>query len=176
MRTIIRWAGEDPERDSLIEPPTHVTRAFEEAFSGYGQDPAEILEKTFDEVDGYDEMIALRDIGFENHCERHMSPIVGQAWVAYIPDGRVVGVSKLDRVVDVYAKRLQIQERMTAQIANTINGVLKPQGVGVIIKVTHYCMTTGGVLEPGAQLVNSRMLDCFRDNALTRQEFPGVAI
>ncbi len=175
VRTIIRWTGENPERDGLIETPARVTRSFEEFFSGYGQDPVEILEKTFEEIEGYDEMIVLRDIRFESHCEHHMAPIIGRAWVAYIPSGRVVGISKLARVVDVYARRLQIQEKMTAQIANTINDVLKPQGVGVIIKATHHCMTTRGVHKPGTDLVTSRMLGCFRDNALTRQEFLGMA-
>ena len=129
VRTIIRWTGENPDRDGLLETPARVTRSFEEFFAGYRQDPVEILEKTFEEIEGYDEMIVLRDIGFESHCEHHMAPIVGRAWVAYIPNGRVVGISKLARVVDVYARRLQIQEKMTAQIANTINDVLKPQGV-----------------------------------------------
>ena len=171
VRTIIRWTGEDPDRDGLIETPARVTRSFEEFFSGYSRDPVEILEKTFEEIEGYDEMIVLRDIGFESHCEHHMAPIVGRAWVAYIPNGRVVGISKLARLVDVYAMRLQIQEKMTAQIANTINDVLKPQGVGVIIKATHHCMTTRGVHKVGSELVTSRMLGCFRDNPLTRQEF-----
>ena len=175
VRTIIRWTGEDPERDGLRETPSRVTRSFEEFFSGYGQDPVEILKKTFEEIEGYDEMIVLRGIRFESHCEHHMAPIIGQAWVAYIPNGRVVGISKLARVVDVYAKRLQIQEKMTAQIANTINDVLEPQGVGVIIKASHHCMTTRGVHKPDTDLVTSRMLGCFRDNALTRQEFLGMA-
>ena len=175
VRTIIRWTGEDPDRDGLRETPARVTRSFEEFFAGYGQDPVEILEKTFEEIEGYDEMIVLRGIRFESHCEHHMAPIIGQAWVAYIPDGRVVGISKLARVVDVYARRLQIQEKMTAQIANTINDVLKPQGVGVIIKASHHCMTTRGVHKPDTDLVTSRMLGCFRDNALTRQEFLGMA-
>src|SRR6478672_7367394 len=175
FRTIIRWAGDDPERDGLTETPARVARAFEEFFVGYRQDPVEILQKTFEEIEGYDEMIVLRGIRFESHCEHHMAPIIGRAWVAYIPAGRVVGISKLARVVDVYAKRLQIQEKMTAQIANTINDVLKPQGVGVIIKATHHCMTTRGVHKPGTDLVTSRMLGCFRDNALTRQEFLGMA-
>jgi len=175
VRTIIRWTGEDPDRDGLLETPARVTRAFEEFFAGYGQDPVEILEKTFEEIEGYDEMIVLRGIRFESHCEHHMAPIIGQAWVAYIPNGRVVGISKLARVVDVYARRLQIQEKMTAQIANTINDVLKPQGVGVIIKASHHCMTTRGVHKPDTDLVTSRMLGCFRDNALTRQEFLGMA-
>ena len=175
VRTIIRWTGEDPERDGLIETPARVTRSLEEFFAGYAQDPVDILKKTFEEIEGYDEMIVLRGIRFESHCEHHMAPIIGQAWVAYIPNGRVVGISKLARVVDVYARRLQIQEKMTAQIANTINDVLKPQGVGVIIKATHHCMTTRGVHKPGTDLVTSRMLGCFRDNALTRQEFLGMA-
>jgi GTP cyclohydrolase I len=131
IRTLIEWTGDDPDRDGLAETPSRVARAFEEFFAGYGQDPVEILQKTFEEIEGYDEMIALRGIRFESHCEHHMAPIIGQAWVAYVPNGRVVGISKLARVVEVYAKRLQIQEKMTAQIANTINDVLKPQGVGV---------------------------------------------
>jgi GTP cyclohydrolase I len=171
FRTIIRWAGDDPERDGLIETPARVARSFEEFFIGYAQDPVEILQKTFEEIEGYDEMIVLRGIRFESHCEHHMAPIIGQAWVAYVPSGRVVGISKLARVVEVYAKRLQIQEKMTAQIANTINDVLKPQGVGVIIKASHHCMTTRGVHKPDSDLVTSRMLGCFRDNPLTRQEF-----
>ena len=175
VRTIIRWTGEDPERDGLIETPARVARAFEEFFSGYQENPAEILEKTFEELEGYDEMIVLRDIRFESHCEHHMAPIIGRAWVAYIPNGRVVGISKLARVVDVYAKRLQIQEKMTAQIANTINDVLRPLGVGVIIKAEHHCMTTRGVHKPRTDLVTSRMLGCFRDNAITRREFLGMA-
>ncbi|MDO8980980.1 MAG: GTP cyclohydrolase I FolE [Afipia sp.] len=176
VQTIIRWAGDDPQRDGLIETPSRVTRAFEEFFSGYAQDPVEILQKTFDETEGYDEMIVLRGIPFESHCEHHMAPIIGRAWVAYIPNGRVVGISKLARVVDVFAKRLQIQEKLTAQIANTINEVLKPQGVGVIIKAAHHCMATRGVHKADTDLVTSRMLGCFRDNALTRQEFLGVAV
>lgn len=171
FRTIIRWAGDDPERDGLIETPARVARAFEEFFVGYTQNPVEILQKTFEEIEGYDEMIVLRGIRFESHCEHHMAPIVGQAWVSYVPSGRVVGISKLARVVEVYAKRLQIQERMTAQIANTINDVLKPQGVGVIIKAKHHCMTTRGIHKPDTDLVTSRMLGCFRNNPLTRQEF-----
>lgn len=175
FRTIIRWTGDDPERDGLIETPARLARSFEEFFVGYAQDPVEILQKTFEEIEGYDEMIVLRGIRFESHCEHHMAPIVGQAWVAYVPSGRVVGISKLARVVEVYAKRLQIQEKMTAQIANTINDVLKPQGVGVIIRASHHCMTTRGVHKPDSDLVTSRMLGCFRDNPLTRQEFLSMA-
>jgi GTP cyclohydrolase I len=175
FRTIIRWTGDDPDRDGLVETPSRMARSFQEFFAGYEKDPAEILQKTFEEIEGYDEMIALRGIRFESHCEHHMAPIIGQAWVAYIPNGRVVGISKLARVVEVYAKRLQIQEKLTAQIANTINDVLKPQGVGVIIKASHHCMTTRGVHKPGTDLVTSRMLGCFRDNPLTRQEFVSMA-
>lgn len=176
FRTIIRWAGDNPERDGLIETPARVARAFQEFFVGYVQDPIEILQKTFEEIEGYDEMIVLRGIRFESHCEHHMAPIIGQAWVGYVPSGRVVGISKLARVVEVYAKRLQIQEKMTAQIANTINDVLKPQGVGVIIKASHHCMTTRGVHKPDSDLVTSRMLGCFRENPLTRQEFLSMAV
>ncbi|WP_027528209.1 GTP cyclohydrolase I FolE [Bradyrhizobium sp. Ec3.3] len=175
VRTMIRWAGDDPARDGLRETPDRVARAFREYFAGYEQDPTEILQKTFEEIEGYDEMIVLRGVRFESHCEHHIAPIVGRAWVAYIPQGRVVGISKLARVVDIYARRLQIQEKMTAQIANSINDVLRPQGVGVIIKATHHCMTTRGAHKPGTDLVTSRMLGVFRDNALTRQELLGLA-
>ncbi len=171
MRTLLRWAGEDVTRDGLHETPERVVRAYEEYFAGYAQDPEEILNKTFEEIEGYDEMIILRGIRFESHCEHHMAPIIGKAWVAYIPKGRVVGISKLARVVQAYAKRLQIQEKMTAQIANTINEVLQPQGVAVVIKAEHQCMTARGVMKPGTDLVTSRMLGIFRDNAITRQEF-----
>ncbi len=174
VRTIIRWAGDDPERDGLRETPGRVARAYEEFFTGYMGDPAEILQKTFEEIEGYDEMIVLRGVRFESHCEHHMAPIIGRAWVAYIPQGRVVGISKLARLVDIYSKRLQIQEKMTAQIANTIDDVLKPQGVGVIIKASHHCMTTRGVHKADTDLVTSRMLGVFRDNALTRQELLGL--
>jgi len=159
VRTILRWIGDDPDRDGLIETPARVARAFEEFFLGYAEDPVDILQKTFEEIEGYDEMIVLRGIRFESHCEHHMAPIIGQAWVAYVPSGRVVSISKLARVVEVYAKRLQIQEKRTAQIANTINDVLKPQGVGVIIKASHHCMTTRGVHKSESDLVTSRRLD-----------------
>jgi GTP cyclohydrolase I len=175
FRTIIRWAGDDPDRPGLVETPARVSRAFEEFFAGYRQDPELMLQKTFEEIEGYDEMVVLRGIRFESHCEHHLAPIVGRAWVAYIPQGRVVGISKLARVVEAYAKRLQIQEKMTAQIANTIEKVLKPKGVGVIVKATHHCMTTRGVHQPGTDLVTSRMLGCFRDDPLTRQEFLSLA-
>jgi GTP cyclohydrolase I len=170
FRTIIRWAGDDPDRPGLAETPSRMSRAFEEFFSGYRQDPAEILQKTFEEIEGYDEMVMLRGIRFESHCEHHLAPIVGRAWVAYVPRGRVVGISKLARVVDAYAKRLQIQEKMTAQIANAIDSALQPKGVGVIIKATHHCMTTRGVHKPDTDLVTSRMLGCFRENPIKRQE------
>jgi GTP cyclohydrolase I len=170
-RTVIRWIGEDPNRDGLKETPARVVRSLDEFFSGYRQDPVDILQKTFEEIEGYDEMIVLRGVRFESHCEHHMAPIIGQAWVAYVPNGRVVGISKLARIVDVYAKRMQIQEKLTAQIANTIDEVLKPQGVGVIVKASHHCMTTRGIHKHGTDLVTSRMLGCFRDNPITRQEF-----
>jgi GTP cyclohydrolase I len=171
VRTILRWASEDPSRDGLIETPKRVVKAYEEYFAGYAMDPTEILSKTFEEIEGYDEMISLRAIRFESHCEHHMAPIIGKAWVAYIPNGRVVGISKLARVVQVFAKRLQIQEKMTAQIANVIEEVLQPQGVAVLIKAEHHCMTSRGVMKPGTDLVTSRMLGVFRDSAITRQEF-----
>ncbi len=171
FKTIIQWTGDDPSRDGLAETPARVTRAFEEFFKGYSEDPEAILQKTFEEIEGYDEMIVLRGIRFESHCEHHMAPIIGQAWVAYIPRGRVVGISKLARVVDAFSKRLQIQEKMTAQIANTIQKVLDPEGVAVVIKAEHHCMTTRGVKKHGTDMVTSRMLGVFRENAITRQEF-----
>ena len=171
FRTIIRWAGDDPTRQGLKETPDRMTRAFREWFVGYDQDPDQILEKTFEEIEGYDEMVILRSIPFESHCEHHLAPIIGKAWVAYVPDKRVVGISKLARVVDIYAKRLQIQEKMTAQVANSIEKVLKPLGVAVVLKATHHCMTTRGVHKHDTDLVTSRMLGCFRDNPITRQEF-----
>ena len=171
FKTIIRWTGDDPARDGLKETPARVARAFEEFFQGYSADPEAILQKTFEEIEGYDEMIVLRGIRFESHCEHHMAPIIGRAWVAYIPNERVVGISKLARIVDAYAKRLQIQEKMTAQIANIIDKVLQPQGVGVVIKAEHHCMTTRGVHKHGTDMVTSRMLGAFRDNSMTRQEF-----
>ena len=174
LRTLIRWAGDDPTRPGLVETPARVARAFEEWFEGYDEDPEAILEKTFEEIEGYDEMIVLRGIPFESFCEHHMAPIIGKAWVAYLPSGRVVGISKLARLVDAYAKRLQIQEKMTAQIANAIQNVLQPQGVAVVIKAVHHCMTTRGVHKHGVDMVTSRMLGAFKDSALTRQEFMSV--
>jgi GTP cyclohydrolase I len=176
VRTIIRWSGDDPDRDGLLETPARVARALEESFVGYAQDPTGILQKSFDEIEGYDEMVVLRGIRFESQCEHHMAPILGQAWVAYVPDGRVVGISKLARVVEAYAKRLQIQEKLTAQIANTVYDALKPRGVGVVIKASHHCMTARGIHKPDTDLVTSRMLGCFHDNAQLRQEFLGMTV
>jgi len=175
FRTIIRWTGDDCERDGLIETPARAARAFEEFFAGYRQDPAIFLRTTFEAIEGYDETVMLRGIPFESHCEHHLAPIIGKAWVAYVPNGRVVGISKLARVVEGYARRLQIQERMTAQIANTINDVLQPRGVGVIIRATHHCMTTRGVHKAGTDLVTSRTLGCFRDDPSMRQELMKTA-
>jgi GTP cyclohydrolase IA len=171
FRQVLRWIGEDPDRDGLRETPGRLVRAFQEYFSGYRQNPELILQKTFEETDGYDEMVVLRGVPFESHCEHHVAPIIGRAWVAYVPKSRVVGISKLARVVEAYSKRLQIQERLTAQIANTIDRVLEPQGVAVMIKAAHHCMSSRGVHVHGTDLVTSRMLGCFRDNPITRQEF-----
>lgn len=171
VRTIIRWTGDDPDREGLQDTPARVTRAFEEYFGGYAQDPVEFLARTFEEVGGYDEMILLRGIRFESHCEHHMAPVIGQAWVGYVPNGRVVGISKLARVVDVFARRLQVQEKLTAQIADTIEDILKPKGVALVVKASHHCMTTRGVHKPDTDLVTSRMIGCFKDNAQMRQEF-----
>ncbi len=171
VRTLLRWAGDDPDREGLRDTPDRVVRAYEEWFSGYGLDPNAVLERTFEEVDGYDEMVMLRDIRFESYCEHHLAPILGKAHVAYLPDRRVVGISKLARVVEIYAKRLQIQEKMTAQVANTINMVLRPQGTAVVIEATHQCMTTRGIHKPDVVMVTSHMLGAFRDNPSTRREF-----
>ncbi|MFP6696795.1 MAG: GTP cyclohydrolase I FolE [Alphaproteobacteria bacterium] len=171
VRTLICWTGDDPTREGLAGTPERVARAYEEYFAGYHDDPVDILQRTFEEVDGYDEMVLLRDIRFESHCEHHMAPILGRAHIAYLPDHRVVGISKLARLVQVYAKRLQIQEKMTAQIANTIQEVLQPLGVAVVIEASHQCMTTRGVHKPGAALATSRMLGAFRENPATRREF-----
>ena len=174
VRTLIRWAGDDPDREGLLETPDRVVRSYDEFFSGYGQDPKEILAKTFSEVDGYDEMIVMNDIRFESHCEHHMVPIIGKAHIGYLPDKRVVGISKLARLVDVYARRLQIQEKMTVQIADTLQEVLQPKGVGVVVEAAHQCMTTRGVHKPGAALVTSRMLGAFRKDVSTRREFLAI--
>jgi GTP cyclohydrolase I len=170
VRTLIRWAGDDPLREGLRDTPRRVVDSYLEFFSGYGADPAEILRRTFAETDGYDEIVLLRDIRFESHCEHHMAPIIGRAHVAYLPHRRVVGISKLARLVEAYAKRLQIQEKMTAQIANNINDILEPKGTAVIIEAAHQCMTTRGVHKPGVVMTTSRMLGAFRDDPATRRE------
>ena len=174
VRKLIQWAGDDPEREGLLDTPKRVVKAFEEFFSGYAIDPTEYLERTFEETNGYDEMIVLRDISFISHCEHHILPVVGKAHVAYLPERRVVGISKLARVVEAFAKRLQIQERMTAQIANAIQDALQPRGIAVVIEAEHQCMTTRGVMKPGVSMVTSRMLGAFRDDAKTRLEFESI--
>jgi GTP cyclohydrolase IA len=171
VRVLLRWAGDVPSRQGLAGTPARVVRAYEEWFSGYAQDPREYLSRTFDEVAGYDEIVALRDIPFESHCEHHLAPIIGKAHIGYLPRRRVVGISKLARLVDVYSKRLQIQEKMTAEIANCLDSVLKPFGVAVVIEATHHCMTTRGVHKPGVTMLTSRMLGVFRSQPATRQEF-----
>jgi GTP cyclohydrolase I len=171
VRTLIRWAGDDPKREGLLETPARVARAYKEFFRGYGVDPEAVLKRTFEETDGYDEMIVLKDMRFESHCEHHMAAIIGRAHIAYLPSKRVVGISKLARLLDVYAKRLQIQEKLTSQIANTLNDVLQPRGVAVVIDASHQCMTTRGVHKPGTSMVTSRMLGAFRTDASTRREF-----
>jgi GTP cyclohydrolase I len=170
VRTLLRWAGDDPSREGLIDTPARVVRSYDEFFAGYAIDPVALLERTFEETDGYDEIVLLRDIRLESHCEHHMVPIIGRAHVAYLPHRRVVGISKLARVVDAYASRLQIQEKLTAQIANTIQQVLEPRGVAVVIEAAHQCMTTRGVHKPGVTMVTSRMLGAFRDDPTTRRE------
>jgi GTP cyclohydrolase I len=174
VRTLIRWAGDDPDREGLLGTPERVARAYREFFRGYATDPTSILKRTFEETDGYDEMIVLRDMRFESHCEHHMAPIIGRAHIAYLPRNRVVGISKLARLLDVYAKRLQIQEKLTAQIANTLNDVLQPRGVAVVIDASHQCMTTRGVHKPGTSMVTSRMLGAFRTDPSTRREFLAI--
>ncbi|MEE3500273.1 GTP cyclohydrolase I FolE [Acidiphilium acidophilum] len=171
IRTLIQWAGDDPAREGLHDTPARVARAYQDFFRGYTEDPEAILTRTFEEIEGYDEMVILRDIRLESHCEHHMVPIIGVAHVAYLPNLRVVGISKLARVVDAYAKRLQIQEKLTAQIANTINEVLQPRGVAVVIEAGHECMSTRGVHKTGVSMVTSRMLGAFRDDPSTRREF-----
>ena len=171
VRTLLRWAGEDPSREGLLDTPKRVVNAYTEWYSGYALDADEYLARTFKEVAGYDEMIVLRDIEFESHCEHHMAPIIGRAHVGYLPDGKVVGISKLARVVDVYARRFQVQEKMTAQIANCIQRALHPLGVGVVVDGSHECMTTRGVHKRGVSMVTSTMLGGFREDARTRAEF-----
>ena len=171
VRILIRWAGDNPDREGLLGTPDRVARAWEEFFRGYKEDPTDILARTFEEIEGYDEMVMLKDIRFESHCEHHLLPIIGKAHVAYLPDRRVVGISKLARLVDAYAKRMQIQEKMTAQIAAAIEDVLQPKGVAVVIEATHQCMTTRGVHKPGTTMITSRMLGGFRTDQKTRREF-----
>ncbi|HEU4857605.1 MAG TPA: GTP cyclohydrolase I FolE [Rhodanobacteraceae bacterium] len=171
VRTLLRWTGDEPTREGLVDTPRRVVDAYAEWFSGYHEDPQEYLARTFEEVGGYDEMIVLRDIRFESHCEHHLAPIIGRAHVGYVPDGKVVGISKLARVVDAFAHRLQVQEKLTAQIAACINAVLHPRGVGVVIDASHQCMTTRGVHKRGVSMVTSQMLGSFRKDARTRAEF-----
>ena len=171
VRTLLRWAGDDPGREGLHDTPKRVARSYEEFFAGYGQDPVAYLQRTFEEVDGYDEMVLLRDIRLESFCEHHLAPIIGKIHIGYLPDHRVVGISKLVRVAETYARRLQIQEKLTAQIANCIEEVLQPKGVAVVIEAEHQCMTTRGVHKPGVSMITSRMLGAFRENPDTRREF-----
>lgn len=171
VRTLLRWAGDEPTREGLLDTPRRVVDAYAEWFSGYHEDPQEYLQRTFEEVAGYDEMIVLRDIQFESFCEHHMAPIIGRAHVGYIPNGKVVGISKLARVVNAFAHRFQVQEKFTAQIAACINTALAPLGVGVVVDASHQCMTTRGVHKPGVSLITSQMLGSFRDDARTRAEF-----
>ena len=171
VQTLLRWAGDDPAREGLRDTPKRVVDAYQDWFTGYGTDPGEYLLRTFKEVEGYDEMVVLRDIAFESHCEHHMAPIIGRAHIGYLPTSRVVGISKLARVVDGYARQFQVQEKLTAQIATCIRDVLKPRGVGVVIDAVHQCMTTRGVHKSDVTMVTSRMLGAFRDNGETRREF-----
>jgi GTP cyclohydrolase I len=171
VRTLLRWAGEDPRREGLVETPRRVVQAYRDWFSGYAVDPRAYLRRTFEEIAGYDEMVVLRDIEFESHCEHHMAPIIGRAHVGYLPTDKIVGISKLARVVDVYARRFQVQEKMTAEIARCINEVLLPRGVGVVIEAAHECMTTRGIHKRGVSMITSKMLGTFRSDARTRSEF-----
>jgi GTP cyclohydrolase IA len=171
VHTLLRWAGEDPSREGLTDTPKRVAQAYEDWFSGYKEDPVSFLQRTFEEVEGYDEMIVLRDISFESHCEHHMAPIIGKAHVGYLPNNKVVGISKLARVVEAFARRFQVQEKMTAQIANCIQDVLKPKGVGVVVDASHQCMTTRGIHKSDVSMVTSQMLGSFRKDARTRDEF-----
>ena len=171
VRTLLRWAGEDPAREGLRDTPGRVVEAYRDWFSGYAVDPGAYLRRTFEEMAGYDEMVVLRDIEFESHCEHHMAPIIGRAHVGYLPTTKVVGISKLARVVDVFARRFQVQEKMTAEIARCINDVLQPRGVGVVIEAAHECMTTRGIHKRGVSMITSKMLGTFRTDARTRAEF-----
>ena len=174
VRTLLRWLGDNPDREGLMATPSRVAKAYEEWFAGYNDDPVAYLRRTFHEVDGYDEMIVLRDVSFESHCEHHLAPIIGKAQVGYLPDRKVVGISKLARVVETFAKRLQVQEAMTAQIANCINDVLKPKGVGVVVEGVHHCMTTRGIHKPGVAMMTSCLLGDFRSDPRTRAEFLNI--
>lgn len=171
VRTLLRWAGEDPDREGLVDTPKRVAKAYEDWFGGYKVDPVGFLKRTFEEVEGYDEMIVLRDIEFESHCEHHMAPIIGHAHVGYLPRNKVVGISKLARVVEAFARRFQVQEKLTAQIANCISDVLNPKGVGVVVEATHQCMTTRGIHKTNVSMVTSQMIGTFRKDARTRAEF-----
>lgn len=171
VRTLIQWAGDDPDREGLIDTPARFVKAWDEYFSGYNDDPIEVLKRTFHETGGYDEMVVLRDISFFSHCEHHIVPIMGKVHVAYLPSSRVVGISKLARVVEIFARRMQIQEKLTAEIANTINTVMEPKGVGVIVEAQHQCMTTRGVRKSGVSMVTSHMIGAFREDSKTRREF-----
>ncbi len=174
VRTLLKWIGDDPDREGLTATPSRVAKAYEEWFAGYKEDPVEFLRRTFYEVDGYDEMVVLRDITFESHCEHHIAPILGKVQVGYLPDRKVVGISKLARVVETFAKRLQVQETMTAQIANCINDVLKPKGVGVVVEGMHHCMTTRGIHKSGVAMMTSQLLGDFRSDPRTRAEFLNI--
>ena len=174
VRTLLGWAGDDPDREGLKNTPSRVVRAFEDWFSGYREDPVDFLRRTFYQVDGYDEMIVLRDISFESHCEHHMAPIIGKVHIGYIPNKNVVGISKLARVVETFSRRLQVQETMTAQIANCIQDVLKPKGVGVVVEGSHQCMTTRGIHKEGVAMITSRLLGDFRSDSRTRSEFLNI--
>ena len=174
VRTLIRWAGDNPSREGLVGTPDRVVRSYREFYAGYESDPVSLLSRTFEEAEGYDEIVLLKDIDLESHCEHHMVPIIGRAHIAYLPDRRVVGISKLARVLEVFAKRLQIQEKLTAQVANTIQEVLRPRGVAVVIEAAHQCMTTRGVHKPGVTMVTSCMLGVFREDPKSRKEFLGL--
>ncbi|MDA9976014.1 GTP cyclohydrolase I FolE [Alphaproteobacteria bacterium] len=171
VRTLIKWIGDDPDREGLVDTPKRVVKAYEELFGGYWEDPTAILERTFEETEQYEEMVLLRDIRLESFCEHHILPIIGKVHIAYVPNGRVVGVSKLARVLDIYAKRMQIQEKLTAQIANAINEVLRPKGVAVVVEAAHECMTTRGVHKPGVKMVTKTLLGCFKDDRDVRRDF-----
>lgn len=174
VKTLLNWVGEDPDREGLKSTPGRVAKAYEEWFSGYKDDPVDFLRRTFREVDGYDELVILRDIDFESHCEHHLAPIIGKVQIGYLPDRKVVGISKLARVVETFSKRMQVQESMTAQIANCINDVLKPKGVGVVVEGVHQCMTTRGIHKPGVSMVTSQLLGAFRSDPRTRSEFLNI--